>query len=193
MAQISVSHPGLALSMDADAPVVDSPRLDSLIEEHLDFVWRSLRRLGVPQGATDDATQQVWLVLARKLPEIIPGQERAFLFGTAMRIASDVRRSVAKRRELSGMEHMDFVDQGPTPLDVIARRQARRLLDQVLAELPQDLRAVFVLYELEEQTAAQIAALLDIPPGTVASRLRRARSEFEQAIKRFKARRESFK
>jgi len=193
MAQISVSHPGLALSMDADAPGVDSPRLNSLIEEHLDFVWRSLRRLGVPQSATDDASQRVWLVLARRLPEITPGQERAFLFGTAMRVASDVRRRVAKRRELGGMEHMDFVDHSPTPLDLIARHQARHLLDQVLGELPQDLRAVFVLYELEEQTAAQIAALLDIPPGTVASRLRRARAEFEQAIKRFKARREGFK
>ncbi|HEX2674449.1 MAG TPA: sigma-70 family RNA polymerase sigma factor, partial [Polyangiaceae bacterium] len=80
------------------------------------------------------------------------------------------------------------IDPSPTALDLLARRQARSLLDQALDALPEDLRVVFVLYELEEQTAAQIAALLDLPPGTVASRLRRARAEFEQIAKRLKAR-----
>jgi len=188
MAQISLTHPGLPLSTEEDAPFVDSGRLDALIAEHLDFVWRSLRRLGVAASATDDATQQVWLVLARKLPEIVEGQERAFLFGTAMRIASDARRRAAKRREVSGLEHVSVVDPNPTALDLLARRQARTLLDHALDALPEDLRVVFVLYELEEQTAAQIAGLLDIPLGTVASRLRRARAEFEQIAKRLKAR-----
>ena len=188
MAQISVPHPGLPMNSEEDERAVDSRRLAVLIEEHLDFVWRSLRRLGVPASGTDDATQQVWLVLARRLSEISSGQERAFLFGTAMRVASDARRRAAKRREVSGLEHVDFVDPSPTPLDLLARRQARRLLDQVLDGLADDLRAVFVLYELEEQTAAQIADLLHIPAGTVASRLRRARAEFEQIAKRLKAR-----
>ncbi len=169
-------------------PVVLTRRLEQLIAQHLDFVWRSLRRLGVPHSATDDATQRVWLVLARRLPELVVGQERAYLFGTAVRVASDVRRALARQREVNGLEHIDAIDPSPGPHELMDRRQARTALDEILDELPTDLRAVFILYELEEQTAAQIMELLVLPMGTVASRLRRARAEFDELVKRHRAR-----
>jgi|SRR5882724_8693673 len=185
---INLAHVCPPLDASEDSTQVQGRRLAALLERHLDFVWRSLRRLGVPPSATDDATQQVWLVLSRRLPEIPSGQERAFLFGTALRVASDVRRRNARQREIPGLENVEAVDPGPSPHDLIDQRQERSALDEILDALPDDLRAVFVLYELEEQTALEIATLLSLPRGTVASRLRRARAEFEQIVKRLRAR-----
>ncbi len=173
---------------DEPAAVDDEQRLTALMDAQLDFVWRSLRRLGVPFGSVDDATQQVWLIAARKLPEIALGSERAFLFGTALRVASDARRRAARQREVTSFESFEVVDPAPRADEIIGQRQARSILDEILEHLPEELRAVFILYELEEQTAAEIAAVLGLPPGTVASRLRRARTEFEQIVKRLKAR-----
>jgi RNA polymerase sigma-70 factor (ECF subfamily) len=166
----------------------DAQRLAALVERELDFVWRSLRRLGVPVSVADDATQRVWLVASRKLPEIPSGRERAFLFGTALRVASDVRRKLARQREVSGLDASEPTDPAPRADEILDQREARGLLEEILESMPDELRAVFILYELEEQTAAQIAELLAIPPGTVASRLRRARTAFEQVVKRLKAR-----
>jgi RNA polymerase sigma-70 factor (ECF subfamily) len=163
-------------------------RLNRLFEQNLDFVWRSLRRLGVPLSSVDDATQQVWLIVARRLPEIAVDSERSFLFGTALRIASDMRRSLARLREVSGDTSPDFADPAPHAEELLERQRARSVLDQLLEDLPEELRVVFVLYELEEQTAGQIAELLGIPVGTASSRLRRARAEFEQIVKRHRAR-----
>jgi RNA polymerase sigma-70 factor (ECF subfamily) len=162
-------------------------RLGRLVEVHLDFVWRSLRRLGVPEAQVDDATQQVWLVTARKLREIPPENERAFLFGTAIRIASDVRRAAARRREVPGVEDGDAVDPRPHAEELVDQKKARALLDEILEALPMNLRAAFVLYELEELTVNEISNLLSVPRGTVASRLRLARENFEKVVKRLKA------
>jgi RNA polymerase sigma-70 factor (ECF subfamily) len=188
---LDLAHTGSQLDTDEGSERAHGRRLALLVEQHLDFVWRSLRRLGVPLSGTDDATQQVWLVLSRRLPDIASGGERAFLFGTALRVASDVRRRLARQREIPGLDHVEAVDPGPSPHDLIDQRQARSLLDEILDALPDDLRAVFVLYELEQQTALEIAELLSLPPGTVASRLRRARVEFEQIVKRQRARDQS--
>jgi RNA polymerase sigma-70 factor (ECF subfamily) len=106
-----------------------------------------------------------------------------------MRIASEARRKIARRQEVLGP--VELTDPAPGAEELLSQQQARRVLDEVLEALPDDLRAVFILYELEEQTAAEIASMLSLPPGTVASRLRRARSAFEGIIKRLKARRQS--
>jgi RNA polymerase sigma-70 factor, ECF subfamily len=166
----------------------ETSRIELLVEAHLDFVWRSLRRLGVPAAAVDDAAQQVWIVVAGRLDDIEQGRERAFLFGTALRVASDVRRSLAKRREVPELDHRPPVDAHPLPDELMDKKQARALLDEILEELPLPLRAVFVLYELEELSVSEMANLLVLPRGTVASRLRRAREEFERVVKRLKAR-----
>lgn len=165
-------------------------RLRRLIDEHLDFIWRSLRRLGVPATDVDDCTQQVCWVLARKLDTIEEGCERPFVFSTALRVASDARRSRTRRREVFE-EPAEIVDTRPTPEQVAQQRRDRALLDEVLDAMPLELRTVFVLFELEELPTAEIAAALDLPTGTVASRLRRAREEFRSIAARLKARGES--
>jgi DNA-directed RNA polymerase specialized sigma24 family protein len=79
----------------------DVPRIETMVQLYFDVVWRSLRRLGVPDGAVDDAAQQVFLVAARKLDTIEPAGEKPYLLGIAVRVASDARRTQARRREVS--------------------------------------------------------------------------------------------
>lgn len=165
-------------------------RLRSLASENFQFIWRSLRRLGVPPQAVDDATQQVFEIAARRLDDIQPGRERAFLFKTGLHVAREARRTAARGAlsDSAPLEHLQ--DPGQTPEDAVESARTRALLDEVLDALPLDLRSVFVLFELEELPTAEIARLLEIPAGTVASRLRRARHEFHLQARRIRARRE---
>jgi RNA polymerase sigma-70 factor (ECF subfamily) len=161
-----------------------SDRLHALLADHHAFVWRSLRRLGVPDSDVDDASQQVFLVAHRRLAKIAHGSERSFLFQTALRVAADWRRAHKRRGEQTGMDLLDVPDVAGNPEELMDQRQARALLDQALGGMPMDLRAVFVLFELEEMTMMEIATLSDLPAGTVASRLRRARQVFQEAAKK---------
>jgi RNA polymerase sigma-70 factor (ECF subfamily) len=166
----------------------DSARLTRVAQEHLDFVWRCLRRFGVPAADADDAAQQVFLVAADKLSEVPVERERAFLFATAARIAANARRSI--RRRQSAYDSLSMAPEEPSVSqdELSDQLRARALLDQVMADMPEDLREVFVLFEIEEISIQDIAATLDIPIGTVGSRLRRARQAFQQAVTRHRAR-----
>ena len=161
-------------------------RLAKMFAAQFEFVWRSLRRLGVAAEAVDDALQEVFVVASRRLASIELGKEKAFLFGTAVRVASGMRRSAARRPG----ELDDAVDVARPPTDeLLDQKRARELLDELVARLPDDTRPVFVLYELEGMTMAEIAACLELRPGTVASRLRRAREVFAATVARLEARR----
>jgi RNA polymerase sigma-70 factor (ECF subfamily) len=167
----------------------DAARLRAMVDQHLDFTWRSLRRLGLSEDVADDATQRVFLVASKRLADIEAGSERAFLFNTALRVASSERRTYARRREvLRGDDGPEARDPNPAADELLDREQARAVLEELLDELAMDLRAVFVLFELEGLTMAEIAKTLEVPDGTVASRLRRARQAFQMAIKRHRAR-----
>ena len=184
---LEVPPPVAARASEARSSAADA-RLRAMVAAHYDFTWRSLRRLGVPATDVDDCAQQVFWVAARKLDLIAEGSERAFLFSTAMRVAADARRSRSRRREVHEDDAAEPLDPGPDPEQLADRRRARAVLDEVLDALPMELRAPFVLFELEEMPTAEIAAVLDLPPGTVASRLRRAREEFQSIVARLKAR-----
>jgi len=157
--------------------------LGKLVNDHLDFVWRSLRRFGVPASDVDDATQQVFLIANEKLPRIQPGSERSFLVGVATRVASHVRRSHHRREAAELRLSVNPLEATPNPEELTQRLEARALLDRVLDAMPEDLRAVFVLFELEELSIDQTASLLILPRGTVATRLRRAREVFHEQAK----------
>lgn len=167
---------------------IDSARLTRVAQEHLDFVWRCLRRFGVPAADADDASQQVFLVAADKLAEVPVERERAFLFATAARVAANARRSI--RRRQSAYDNLSQAPEEPSASqdELSDQLRARALLDQVMADMPEDLREVFVLFEIEEISIQDIATALDIPIGTVGSRLRRARQAFQQAVTRHRAR-----
>jgi RNA polymerase sigma-70 factor, ECF subfamily len=162
--------------------------LRSLFERNYASVWRLLRRFGVLPAQLDDAAQEVFWVAARRLPDIQPDKERSFLYGVALRVASnEVRRRKAAAPIAAGVELGNIVDVGPGPDEQLEQRQARQLLDEVLDSLPLDLRTVFVLAELEGLEVKEIAELERIPVGTASSRLRRAREEFSAVAKRVRA------
>jgi len=160
-----------------------------LVREHYAYIWRLLRRLGIGEGDADDAAQRVFLTAASRLGGVDPVRERAFLYGVALNVGARTRRSLGRRRE----QPFESTDEQATPElngeQLLERRQARALLDRLLDEMPEDLRVVFVLFELEELSTKEIAELCEIPVGTAASRLRRARDDFEQRVARADARR----
>jgi RNA polymerase sigma-70 factor (ECF subfamily) len=163
-------------------------RLASIVRQHLIFVWRSLRRLGLGPAEADDATQSVLLLLARRLGEVEPGKERGFLFASALRVASSSRRSARRQPVLLQPSELDaHVHPAEAPDALLERRRARELLDGILADLPLELGAVLILHEIEELSVSEMAEVLELKEGTVASRLRRARGEFERRVRRIEA------
>ena len=168
----------------------DAKRVRAALDTHYDAIWRYVRRLGVASADADDAAQKVFLVFAQRIASIDTAAERAFLFATAMRVASDARRKrVRSREELThDGEVFDVEDHGPSVEDQIDARRMRRMLDDVLDTLPDEYRAVLVLVDIDGETMADASQLLGIPPGTVASRLRRSRELFEAGANELKMR-----
>lgn len=165
----------------------ENRRLRAMMTAHFNFIWRSLQRLGVPPADVDDCVQQVFLVASRRLSIIAEGSEQGFLFGTALNVAAEARRNNARRRDVPATDGVEAYDPAPPPDELADRARARALLDKVLEAMPMDLRAAFVLYELEEMPIHTIASFLNIPTGTAASRLRRARTEFQRLVTRLNA------
>ncbi|AKT43629.1 RNA polymerase sigma factor [Chondromyces crocatus] len=173
------------------APALAAARLRAMVDAHFDTVWRALRRLGTPPTDLDDCTQQVFLVASRRLDTIQEGSERAFLLRSAVHIAAHAARARRRRREVPESEDHDLplqMDPAPRPDEIVEQKRNLALLDELLATLPDDLRTVLVLFELEELSTQEIAVVLKVPMGTVASRLRRAREAFARAAARHAAR-----
>jgi RNA polymerase sigma-70 factor (ECF subfamily) len=160
-------------------PGPDRARLERMFRDHHELLWRMLRRRGLGPDAAADLAQQAFLIAAERLDAIHRGSERAFLIGTAVRLA----RSAFRRARL--IELADDMDvHAARGGDVGDARSAIDLLDLVLSKIDPPLVEVFVLFELEEMSSPEIARLLEVPLGTVASRLRRAREAFRGAANR---------
>src|SRR5262249_41563812 len=148
-------------------------------------------RLGTPPSEVEDALQRVFLVAADKLDAVLPGHERSFLLGTALRVASDMRRHAQRRERLEATASEAIADlaepASQAPDELLDSKRARELLDRVLDAMPLELRAVFVLFEFEGLSVDEMAELLELPRGTAASRLRRARDEFHAQARRVRA------
>ena len=154
----------------------------ALFDQHLPFVWRVLRRSGVPERDLEDASQEVFLVLYRRSAEFEQRSNvRTWLYGIAVRVALAVRRRAYFRRERLSAQ---VPEQGcaEDAFQSSLQSQAQQLLAAALASMPRARREVFVLYELEALTLAEIAAAMEIPEGTVVSRLYRAREEILQFV-----------
>lgn len=171
-----------------DPPSSSIPSFLAIYEQYFDLVWRSARRLGVNELALDDVVQDVFVVIHKRLatvqhPESLP----SWIYGVVRRIASDYRRS-KRHRELSSAtlsnQYALESEPPPTPLDLNQQKERVAILWELLNAIDAAKREVFVLAELQELSAPQIAALLGIPVNTAYSRLRVARQAFEQALAR---------
>jgi len=165
------------------------PPFEELYERHFDFIWRSLRRLGVRRAALDDAVQEVFLVVHRRLPEF-EGRAalKTWLFGIALHVAQRFARTSSRHQADELPEQLPHDPVALTPHDEVARHEAIVMLYAILDGMDADKRAVFVMAELEQMTAPEIAGLLGVPLNTVYSRLRAARHEFEASLTRLRAR-----
>ena len=155
-----------------------------IYDEHVAFVWRSLHRLGVAEPSLKDAVQDVFLVVHRRLPDFTEqAKVTTWLFRIAMGIARDHRRRAHVRREVLDDAGVDLAPHPDGDVSEMAERhEDLALFDRALAKLHIDQRAVFILFELEDMTGERIAETLQIPLGTVYSRLRLARETFKRAV-----------
>lgn len=185
---LALAAPMAMTGEDEEAPRAPArplalPSLAEVYDQHAAMVWRTLRALGVEEAAVDDAVQDVFLVVHRRLGDF-EGRSAlsTWIYGIARRVASQYRRRRRHDGDPAVLERQ--AEPGPSPHDDAARRQAARLVMDILAELDDDKREVFVLMELEQLPAPAVAELLSIPVNTAYSRLRLARQRFEAALAR---------
>lgn len=191
--------------MPAPAPVTPlgfegPPAFEEVYRQHVGFVWRSLRRLGVPKWSLDDATQDVFLVVYRRLAEFEGRSElTTWLYRIAYHTAQHYFRSGVRHPSVSAQDTSDQATPGSSfgatvstnsasdavsfcPQEVFTQKQAVERLYSILDQLDHDKRVVFVMAELEQMSAPDIAAVLQLPANTVYSRLRAARQHFNALI-----------
>ena len=158
-------------------------RLRQLIAEHFKPVWRFVRRIGVPEHLAEDVSQEVFLVASRRIDDIKanPTSERSFLLGTAYRVTRDLGRK-AHRESLREVDTELAV--WPSPEEELDDKRTCEVIYRLFSELDEDVRAVFVMFEMDGMTMNEIAQALGLPIGTVGSRLRRAREDFKARFER---------
>jgi RNA polymerase sigma-70 factor (ECF subfamily) len=167
--------PAVAHALDRE---IDVPSFDELYATHFAFVWRILRTLGVAEAALDDAAQDVFVVVHRRLPEF-EGRSAVttWLFAIARRVAGSYRR----RRTTEAL-----ADELPGTADTFAafsRAEAAATVLSILDTLDEDKRIVFALVELEQFSVPEASRILELNLNTAYSRLRLARQAFEAAAR----------
>ena len=155
----------------------------ALFEAHVAFVWRVLRRHGVPERDLEDACQEVFLVVHRRRDEF-EGRSalRSWIYGIAARVGLSWRRKGSRQREalVEGPEVCSDAAQH----ERAEQQQLLALIDEALGKLAPPKREVFALYELEGMTMAEVAAALDVPENTALYRFYGARDEIRSFLER---------
>jgi len=163
-------------------PALASPlgaEFEALYTEHFAFAWRMLQHFGVADGQVEDAVQDVFVVVHRRLDDWDRRSARSWLYGIARRVAADHRRARARhQRKLDALPE----PQAPALERQVADRELLATIEAALAKLDPGPREVFVMAEIDGMSARDIAELLEFNPNTIASRLRRARDEVARAL-----------
>ena len=170
------------------------PTFAELYETYFTFVWRSARRLGTPEPNLDDVVQEIFMVAFRRQDEFEGRSSvKTWLYGIVFNVVRAHRRELAQKhpQALAADRRVDpdvLIDATEGPHEQASKSEAARVVDCFLEGLDDDRRAVFVLAELEQLTAPEIAAVVGAPLNTVYSRLRLARLDFAKAVARHRAR-----
>ena len=174
-------------------PSQGRPCFETVYEENLKFVWRAARRLGIDPSDTDDVVQEVFVVAHRKLPEFEGrAKVKTWLLEILVRVVRHYFRTRKRKPGHRAGQSLDaarldalHADPSRGPAESAERRDAVRVLDNLLARMDSDKREVFVLAEIEQLSSVEIAEVLGANLNTIYSRLQSARQEFEQAVRRF--------
>ena len=166
----------------------EAQRLRDIFERHAEFVWRALRNLGVASADLEDATQEVFVVVHGRLATYKERDKmRSWLYAICVRVSQRQKRRYARRRELLGAELPERAVAADQQLD-LERREALELGQRLLAVLPDAQREVFLLYEIEHMTMAQVAAVVGCPLQTAYARLHKARERVQAEVNGLRAR-----
>jgi RNA polymerase sigma-70 factor (ECF subfamily) len=173
-------------------PAAARPRLGAdefraFYAEHFAFVWRCLGALGVPHASLDDAAQEVFVVVHRRLPEFRGESSlRTWLYGIVRNVAANARRS---HRRKGGLEELqgDEPCAQPDALENLQTREAADFVQQFLSALDDKKRDLFVLAIIEQLSMPEIAPILGVPLNTAYTRLRALRIEFQNALAQYRA------
>jgi RNA polymerase sigma-70 factor (ECF subfamily) len=172
-------------------------RVEHIVLRHLDAIWRTARDLGVSARDLDDVVQEVLIVCVRRLSDIEPGRERAFLLATTSRVAANWRRSRRRRpaepyesMEDLALQGLDARAQPHSPADALEHKRELQLVQAALEEMSEPQRVAFTLFELEELTAREIAEQLGLSEQVVFGRVQRARAVFQRYLARARAERQ---
>jgi RNA polymerase sigma-70 factor (ECF subfamily) len=163
----------------------------TIYREHGRFVWLSLQRLGIHPADLDDVAQDVFMVVHRRLDTFDRrARVSTWLFGICMRVAANYRRRRRWTHEvLSGGSDDDRPSSLAAADDILVRREQREIAERALNRLEVAKRATFVMFEIESLSCLEIAELMNVPVGTVYSRLHSARRQLEKTLSRDLARR----
>jgi RNA polymerase sigma-70 factor (ECF subfamily) len=175
----------------AEPEAAASERIRRLVDEHLAAVWRTARDLGVAASDLDDVVQEVLMIVLRRVDQVTPGRERAFAVATAVRVVGNWHRRRRRKPLLMTDDvealHSLATEGRATPAEpelALERSRKLELLESALGEMSEKDRAAFVLFELEELSASEIARELDLSESAVMSRVRRGRAVLERVLAR---------
>jgi RNA polymerase sigma-70 factor (ECF subfamily) len=169
------------------APELDSiaERFSQLYEDHFAFVWRSARYLGEPEASLDDAVQDVFLVAYRRFQDFeARSTPRTWLFAITMRVVSDHRRSRRRKVRLLDLVKRVLPSAIATPYEQVVHAAEGRVLLDALQALSEEQRTTYIMADLADMSAPEIATSLDVNLNTVYSRLRAARRELSRLMER---------
>lgn len=174
----------LAVVPKSPAIAAPAPPFEAVYSTEFGFVWRNLRRLGVPEASLRDAAQDVFVVVLRRLPEFVGSAPlRSWLYSIVAHVARQYRRTLRRKGLGLTEDSSEVVDtRSPTPQRKAESRESLRTLIELLEGLDDDKREAFILSDLEEMTAPEIALALDVNLNTVYSRVRAARLELRAAF-----------
>lgn len=179
---------GVALPTQRERSAVD---VDAIWRAHGGFVWRVLHHLGVKAADIEDATQEVFVVVHRRLSEYQEQDKlRAWLYAICTRVARDHRRKLFRRRERVTDAPPERIAQA-TQASTVENQQALQLAEKLLAALPEKQREVFLLYEVEQMSMTEVALALACPVPTAYARLRKARERVLELVARAQLRGEA--
>jgi RNA polymerase sigma-70 factor (ECF subfamily) len=164
----------------------DEVSFPEVYRQHFEFVWRTLRRLGVPEQDVADACQEVFIVIHRRLPSF-EGRSRltTWIFQICLNLTLERARRAHRRHEVLGDAVISRLPaRAPDPLAELEQRDKLARFQAALDSMELEQRAAFILFELEDMTGPAVAEALAVPLGTAYTRLRAARQAFEAALER---------